>query len=321
MENLMKQYAQLIMQDDAPRSVLFDDIYFCPHQGIAESRYHFIEGNQLDVRFEKLISQWLSETAATSNKHQINHVANECDVTSACTTVYDRPHLSPAMTIVETGFGTGLNFLLTSELWQNTCSRLKKSLERTSLRDIQPYEGCGDLYKNSNNPLNASCEMDVQDDVYSDTTNNRPILHYISVEKYPIHLDELKKIYASQSWNMSLASSLLDTYPEKLNQGVYEFSFGNIRLTLLLGDASECLKTYPFVADTWFLDGFAPSKNPDMWTQTLFDLMAQKSHHGTTFATFTAAGIVRRGLIQAGFHVSKTKGFGKKRERLVGWFG
>ncbi|MDB1145048.1 MAG: tRNA (5-methylaminomethyl-2-thiouridine)(34)-methyltransferase MnmD [Alcaligenaceae bacterium] len=317
----MKQYAQIIMQDDTPRSVLFDDIYFCPRQGIAESRYHFIEGNQLDVRFEKLISQWLSETAATSNKHQINHVANECDVTSACTTVDDRPHLSPAMTIVETGFGTGLNFLLTSDLWQNTCDRLKGSLERTSLRDIQSYEGCGDLYKTSDNALNASCGIDVQEDVYSGITNNHPILHYISVEKYPIHLKELKEIYTSQSWDMCLVDPLLDMYPETFSQRVYEFSFGHVRLTLLLGDVTDCLQTYPFMADGWFLDGFAPNKNPDMWTQTLFDLMAQKSHRGTTFATFTAAGIVRRGLIQAGFHVSKTKGFGKKRERLVGWFG
>ena len=72
--------------------------------------------------------------------------------------------------------------------------------------------------------------------------------------------------------------------------------------------------------DAWFLDGFAPSKNPDMWSDTLFQTMASLSHRGTTLATFTASGFVRRGLKAAGFSMQKTKGFGRKREMLIGQY-
>ncbi|HSI28976.1 MAG: FAD-dependent 5-carboxymethylaminomethyl-2-thiouridine(34) oxidoreductase MnmC, partial [Methylophilus sp.] len=71
-------------------------------------------------------------------------------------------------------------------------------------------------------------------------------------------------------------------------------------------------------ADAWFLDGFAPSKNPEMWQSPLFDCMARCSRPGTTFSTFTSAGFVRRGLQGAGFHVKKKTGYGAKREMLSG---
>ncbi len=70
--------------------------------------------------------------------------------------------------------------------------------------------------------------------------------------------------------------------------------------------------------DAWFLDGFAPSKNPEMWNQELFNNMAKLSKPDGTCATFTAAGFVRRGLIEAGFDMKKVKGFGTKREMIAG---
>lgn len=70
--------------------------------------------------------------------------------------------------------------------------------------------------------------------------------------------------------------------------------------------------------DAWFLDGFAPAKNPDMWSQHLFNAMARLARPGATLATFTSAGFVRRGLQEAGFTMQKTKGFGRKRDMLVG---
>ncbi|WP_232365138.1 FAD-dependent 5-carboxymethylaminomethyl-2-thiouridine(34) oxidoreductase MnmC [Salinimonas marina] len=72
------------------------------------------------------------------------------------------------------------------------------------------------------------------------------------------------------------------------------------------------------LVDAWFLDGFAPSKNPQMWTEALFGQMARLSKPGTTFATFTAAGIVKRGLAAQGFAVTKCRGFGRKRDMLTG---
>lgn len=70
--------------------------------------------------------------------------------------------------------------------------------------------------------------------------------------------------------------------------------------------------------DAWFLDGFAPSKNPEMWNQNLFNGMAKLAKQDCTVATFTAAGFVRRGLIEAGFTMAKVKGFGTKREMIAG---
>ena len=72
--------------------------------------------------------------------------------------------------------------------------------------------------------------------------------------------------------------------------------------------------------DAWFLDGFAPAKNPEMWQSKLFDLMAKLSHNQTTFSTFTAASLVRNGLTKAGFNCQKIQGFGKKREQLIGQY-
>jgi tRNA 5-methylaminomethyl-2-thiouridine biosynthesis bifunctional protein len=70
--------------------------------------------------------------------------------------------------------------------------------------------------------------------------------------------------------------------------------------------------------DCWFLDGFKPSSNPEMWSEIVFQNMARLSKPGATFATFTAAGFVKRGLVAAGFDVKKIQGYGRKRDMLTG---
>ena len=90
---------------------------------------------------------------------------------------------------------------------------------------------------------------------------------------------------------------------------------GRITLDLWFGDVNELLPQFDASmnnqVDAWFLDGFAPAKNPDMWTEQLFAAMARFARPEGSFATFTAAGFVRRGLQQAGFQVNRCKGFGQ----------
>ncbi len=97
---------------------------------------------------------------------------------------------------------------------------------------------------------------------------------------------------------------------------------GKVTLDLWFGDIKDSMPTVPNpeqgTVDAWFLDGFAPSKNPEMWNQNLFDGMARLAKQNCTCATFTAAGFVRRGLIEAGFEMKKVKGFGTKRDMIAG---
>ena len=92
----------------------------------------------------------------------------------------------------------------------------------------------------------------------------------------------------------------------------------NVTLQLIIGDVNEEMPQLEAQVDCWFLDGFKPSSNPDMWSDIVFQNMARLSVPGASFATFTAAGFVKRGLRAAGFDVRKVRGFGRKREMLVG---
>jgi tRNA 5-methylaminomethyl-2-thiouridine biosynthesis bifunctional protein len=96
------------------------------------------------------------------------------------------------------------------------------------------------------------------------------------------------------------------------------FDDGRVALTLLLGDACETLAQLHGKVDAWFLDGFAPAKNPELWQPDLFQTVAGLSAPGATFATYTCAGAVKRGLAATGFRVEKVPGFGSKREMLRG---
>ena len=261
--------AILEWRHDKPYSQQFDDIYFSPEDGPAETDYVFIQQNQLAQRWRELISD-------------------------------------ESFTIGETGFGSGLNFLCAANLWLSIA------------------------------PPTAQ-------------------LHYVSTEHYPLHHSDLNRVLASwidldtpasqnnktgddTSNHLSkLARELGESYPPPL-PGFHriELAKGRIHLSLLYGDAAHQLdelqasdhplfinlptQSQPYGVDAWFLDGFAPAKNPEMWSPALFSIIANLSKPGTSFSTFTAAGNVRRELTRVGFDVEKIKGYGSKREMLRGNF-
>ena len=118
-----------------------------------------------------------------------------------------------------------------------------------------------------------------------------------------------------------ISSELISQYA-KLESGLNQLNLAasRIQLDLWIGDVTTQLVQINDTADAWLLDGFAPAKNADMWSAEVFSHMARLSRLNTTFATFTSAGVVRRGLSEAGFNVQKHTGFGKKREMLNGVF-
>lgn len=184
--------------------------------------------------------------------------------------------------VAETGFGTGLNFLA---LWQ----------QFKAFRAENP-----------------------------DATVKE--LHFISFEKFPVTLDDLKKAHLSWPELSDLAQQLHAHYPPAVadcHRIILED--GLITLNLWFGDIQDCMPQVwtgdEGIVDAWFLDGFAPSKNLAMWNLDVYKGMRNLARSGCTLATFTAAGFVRRELIEAGFEMKKTKGFGHKREMLTGTIG
>jgi len=146
-------------------------------------------------------------------------------------------------------------------------------------------------------------------------------LHVVSVEKFPLGRDDLERACTLRPDFADMAAQLLAQYPP-LVPGSHRLHFHGeqLTLTLIFGDAIDSFAALDGLVDAWFLDGFAPARNPDMWRPELFTQLARLSHAGTTFATFTAAGDVRRGLQDAGFSVEKCAGFGRKRDMLKGLF-
>ncbi|AOS97537.1 tRNA 5-methylaminomethyl-2-thiouridine biosynthesis bifunctional protein MnmC [Microbulbifer aggregans] len=150
-------------------------------------------------------------------------------------------------------------------------------------------------------------------------------LHFISVEKYPLRRPDLSRALSLWPELGPLAEELEQAYPPLLAAGVHRLRFGPVSLTLVIGEASEGFAALRLGddaldrrVDAWFLDGFAPAKNPAMWSEALFHNIAALSRREATFATFTCAGLVKRGLKDAGFALEKVPGFGRKREMLRG---
>ena len=227
--------------EGTPVSRDFDDVYFSNDNGLEETRYVFLDGNQLNARFPV--------------------------------------HPRSQFVVAESGFGTGLNFLT---LWQAF----------VQFRAAHP-----------------------------DATLQR--LHFISFEKFPLTAHDLT--LAHQRWPelRVWAEQLQAQWPQPIG-GCHRLVLdgGQVTLDLWLGDINDLTDklddSLTQKVDAWFLDGFAPAKNPDMWSPHLFAAMARLARPGATLATFTSAGFVRRGLQDAGFTMYKTKGFGRKREMLTG---
>lgn len=140
-------------------------------------------------------------------------------------------------------------------------------------------------------------------------------LHFLSVEAYPWTRDDLQKALSYWPALHELAEQLLAIWPGQV-KGVHRLHLDNVTLTLFHTRVDTALDTMDACVDAWFLDGFSPSKNPDMWAEPVFTAMAKLSTPQARLATFTVAGHVRRGLSEAGFSVEKKPGFGRKRERL-----
>ncbi len=219
-----------------PRSKEFDDVYFSAQDGLAETRYVFLEGNNL-------VNQWKN---------------NKSDA--------DR------FVICETGFGTGLNFLAAWKLFEETQGTPKA-------------------------------------------------LEFISFEKYPLSAPQIEKYL--EPWADEFKGylpALIKAYPLRIS-GFHKVVLSDrVTLIMIFDDVNSAMPQLEAGVDAWFLDGFKPATNPQMWSQTVFDEMARLSNSGASFATFTATGDVRRGLQLAGFDVRKVSGFGHKREMLVGEF-
>lgn len=231
----MIESAAIEWRDGQPVSSAFGDVYFSRDNGLAESRYVFLEKNRLSERFAALAS-------------------------------------GDTFVVAETGFGTGLNFLATRQAWAQHAP--------------------------------------------ADTT-----LHFVSVERFPLSLDDLQQALLLWPELKPLADDLIEHYPP-LIRGPHRLVLddGRVRLTLFFGDVIEAWTALQFKADAWFLDGFAPALNPDLWIDRVIQLIADHSVPGTTVATFTAVGAVRRELAAAGFEMTKARGFGRKRDMLTGTF-
>jgi tRNA 5-methylaminomethyl-2-thiouridine biosynthesis bifunctional protein len=155
--------------------------------------------------------------------------------------------------------------------------------------------------------------------LFEESASGDQRLDLISIEKYPLSRDEIRS--ALSPWDLQQQlDRLLDLYPLRV-PGFHRLNLSaRVTLTLIFDDVHDALPQLDARVDAWFLDGFAPAKNPDMWTSALFEQMARMSAPGASVATFTAAGDVRRGLAGAGFTVEKRPGYGRKRDMVVGRF-
>ena len=146
-------------------------------------------------------------------------------------------------------------------------------------------------------------------------------LHFVSVEKYPLSHADLQRALALWPELAPFAEQLLAQYIA-IHQGFQRLVLdnGRVTLTLLIGDALEQLPQLDAQVNAWFLDGFAPAKNPDMWTAELFAQLARLAAPGSTISTFTSTGWVRRLINAAGFKMKRTPGIGHKWEILRGEF-
>ncbi|MBU6154853.1 MAG: bifunctional tRNA (5-methylaminomethyl-2-thiouridine)(34)-methyltransferase MnmD/FAD-dependent 5-carboxymethylaminomethyl-2-thiouridine(34) oxidoreductase MnmC [Bdellovibrionales bacterium] len=152
-------------------------------------------------------------------------------------------------------------------------------------------------------------------------SRNPGTIRYFSFENRPVRKSSLHRLYENYPELQEEARTLLSEYPV-LTPGIHLLRFlgGRFSLYLCLGDATELLSRINFHADHWYWDGFAPSRNPDAFSETLFRQVALHSKAGTRGSSFTSAGWVRRILQETGFEVSKRAGYGHKRECIQAEF-
>jgi tRNA 5-methylaminomethyl-2-thiouridine biosynthesis bifunctional protein len=220
--------ASLRFHEGVPYSEAFGDVYHSGSGGPAQARHVFLEGNGLPAR-------WAGRER---------------------------------FVILETGFGLGLNFLVTWQAWRRDPARCRR-------------------------------------------------LHFVSVEKHPFSLEDLRTLHGRYPELAKEAAELHAHWP-MLVQGGHrvELENGGVVLTLFFADI-KVLRDLRLAADAIYLDGFAPAKNPEMWSPAVLRSVSRLAARGATAATWSVAAAVRHALEETGFAVEKRPGFGGKREMLA----
>jgi tRNA U34 5-methylaminomethyl-2-thiouridine-forming methyltransferase MnmC len=139
-------------------------------------------------------------------------------------------------------------------------------------------------------------------------------LRFTSFEAWPMAAADIARALAAFPEARAVAGPFLDHWAA----GRRRFALPGLEAEVIEGDARITLPRWTGRADAWFLDGFAPAKNPDLWSPDLLSEVAAHAAPGATVASYTAAGSVRRGLAAAGFAVSRRPGFGSKRHMTTG---
>ncbi|RZI44783.1 bifunctional tRNA (5-methylaminomethyl-2-thiouridine)(34)-methyltransferase MnmD/FAD-dependent 5-carboxymethylaminomethyl-2-thiouridine(34) oxidoreductase MnmC [Herbaspirillum sp. HC18] len=224
--------AVLSFSDGVPYAESFGDVYHSADGGLEQARHVFLGGNGLPGR-------WRGRRR---------------------------------FTILETGFGLGLNFLATWLAWREDAER-------------------------------SEC------------------LHYVAIEKHPFSADDLAQLHARWPELAALSETLRAAWPP-LMSGFHRLLLdeGRVMLTLVFGDIADCLPQIEAAADAFYLDGFAPSKNPEMWSPQVLTRLNRLAGQDATAATYTVSAVVRKALTQAGFACEKRPGFGRKRDMLAARF-
>ncbi|MCB2128668.1 MAG: tRNA (5-methylaminomethyl-2-thiouridine)(34)-methyltransferase MnmD [Rhodobacteraceae bacterium] len=142
-------------------------------------------------------------------------------------------------------------------------------------------------------------------------------LRYTSFEAYPMPAGDIARALAAFSELEPFAAALIAEW----QSGQRRFALGTVDITVIEGDARQTLPAWNGRADAWYLDGFSPAKNPELWSEEMMAGVAGHTAPRGTFATYTAAGFVRRGLQAAGFQVERCKGYGHKRHMSRGQLG
>ena len=215
-----------------PWSAQFSDVYYSTESGTGQARHVFLHGNDLPAR-------WADA-----------HV----------------------FTMVELGFGSGLNFLATWDAWRSDPRRCTR-------------------------------------------------LHFVSIERHPFEAADLATLHGRFPELSALSSVLRAAWPPLL-PGLHRLHFDHdaVTLTLAFADAAVALRQLRLAADAFYLDGFAPDRNPEMWSAASMRALARLARPGATLATWSVAVSVRNALTSAGFAIEKRPGFGRKREMLAGRF-
>jgi tRNA 5-methylaminomethyl-2-thiouridine biosynthesis bifunctional protein len=224
--------ATLAFRDGVPFAERFGDVYHSSAGGLAQAHHVFIAGNRLPQRWQGIAS----------------------------------------FTVLETGFGLGLNFLATWRCWRDDAQRSER-------------------------------------------------LHYVAIEKHPFAAADLALLHARWPELGPLSAELRAQWPAP-TPGCHRLllDHGRVALTLVFGDIAECLPGVEARCDAFYLDGFAPDRNPEMWAPGVLVHLKRLAAPGATLATYTVSAAVRAALADAGFACEKTQGFGRKRHMLVGHY-